>query len=47
MANWRSPDFVSCNILERVVYLSTVLEDFSRYILAWKLCSTMTAADSG
>jgi len=24
-------------------YLSTVLDDFSRYILAWKLCSTMTA----
>jgi putative transposase len=24
-------------------YLSTVLEDFSRYILAWKLCTTMTA----
>jgi putative transposase len=26
-------------------YLSTVLDDFSRYILAWKLCATMTAAD--
>ncbi len=26
-------------------YLSTVLDGFSRYILAWKLCSTMTAAD--
>jgi putative transposase len=26
-------------------YLSTVLDDFSRYILAWKLCTTMTAAD--
>ena len=26
-------------------YLSTVLDDFSRYILAWKLCSTMTATD--
>jgi len=23
-------------------YLSTVLDDFSRYILAWKLCTTMT-----
>jgi putative transposase len=22
-----------------------VLDDFSRYILAWKLCTTMTAAD--
>jgi transposase InsO family protein len=26
-------------------YLSTVLDDFSRYILAWKLCSSMTATD--
>jgi len=26
-------------------YLSTVLDDFSRYILAWKLCTTMTAID--
>jgi putative transposase len=26
-------------------YLSTVLDDFSRYILAWKLCPTMAAAD--
>src|SRR5436309_4367077 len=26
-------------------YLSTVLDDFSRYIIAWKLCSTMTAED--
>jgi transposase InsO family protein len=24
-------------------YLSTVLDDFSRYIVAWKLCTTMTA----
>src|SRR5262249_37866586 len=24
-------------------YLSTVLDDFSRYILAWKLCTTMSA----
>jgi transposase InsO family protein len=24
-------------------YLSTVLDDFSRYIIAWKLCSTMKA----
>src|SRR5712675_954226 len=29
----------------RWFYLSTVLDDFSRYILAWKLCTTMTAAD--
>src|SRR5262245_3674286 len=27
-------------------YLSTVLDDFSRYILAWKLCTTMTATDA-
>jgi transposase InsO family protein len=26
-------------------YLSTVLDDFSRYIVAWKLCSTMKADD--
>jgi putative transposase len=26
-------------------YLSSVLDDFSRYIVAWKLCTTMTAAD--
>jgi putative transposase len=27
------------------VYLSTVLDDFSRYIIAWKLCTTMRALD--
>jgi transposase InsO family protein len=27
------------------VYLSTVLDDFSRYIIAWKLCTTMCASD--
>src|SRR5438105_6169140 len=26
-------------------YLSTVLDDFSRYIIAWKLCTTMAASD--
>ena len=26
-------------------YLSTVLDDFSRYIIAWKLCMTMKAED--
>jgi putative transposase len=26
-------------------YLSTILDDFSRYIVAWKLCSTMRADD--
>jgi len=27
------------------MYLSTVLDDFSRYIIAWKLCTTMRAED--
>jgi len=27
------------------MYLSTVLDDFSRYIIAWRLCSTMCASD--
>ena len=27
------------------VYLSTVIDDFSRYIIAWKLCTTMRAQD--
>ena len=26
-------------------YLSTILDDFSRYIVAWKLCTTMKATD--
>jgi putative transposase len=26
-------------------YLSTVLDDFSRYIITWKLCTTMKAHD--
>jgi transposase InsO family protein len=26
-------------------YLSTVLDDFSRFIVAWKLCGTMKAQD--
>ena len=26
-------------------YLSTILDDFSRYIIAWKLCTSMTAED--
>jgi transposase InsO family protein len=26
-------------------YLPTVLDDFSRYIIAWKLCTTMKAED--
>ena len=27
------------------MYLSTVLDDFSRYIIAWKLCTNMCAED--
>ena len=27
------------------MYLSTVLDDFSRYIISWKLCTTMRAED--
>jgi putative transposase len=26
-------------------YLSTILDDFSRYIIAWKLCTGMAATD--
>lgn len=25
--------------------ISTILDDYSRYIIAWKLCTTMRAAD--
>jgi transposase InsO family protein len=27
------------------LYLSTILDDYSRYIVAWKLCTTMKASD--
>lgn len=27
------------------MYLSTLLDDYSRYVIAWKLCSTMRAED--
>jgi transposase InsO family protein len=27
------------------VYLSTILDDFSRYIISWKLCTTMKTSD--
>ncbi len=27
------------------MYLSTILDDYSRYIIAWKLCTTMKAKD--
>ena len=26
-------------------YLSTIMDDYSRYIISWKLCSTMSATD--
>ena len=26
-------------------YLSTILDDFSRYVVTWKLCTTMKASD--
>jgi putative transposase len=26
-------------------YLSTILDDYSRYIVAWRLCTTMRAGD--
>ena len=26
-------------------YLSTILDDYSRYIIAWRLCTTMRAED--
>ena len=26
-------------------YLSTILDDYSRYIIAWKLCTNMRAED--
>ena len=26
-------------------YLSTILDDFSRYVIAWKLCTTMKSSD--
>ena len=27
------------------IYLSTILDDFSRYVVAWKLCTIMTSRD--
>ena len=43
--NWQT-DFTYFKIIGwGWMYLSTVLDDFSRYIIAWKLCSTMRAED--
>jgi transposase InsO family protein len=42
---WQT-DFTYLKVIGwRWFYLSTVLDDFSRYIIAWKLCSTMRAED--
>src|SRR5262249_30364425 len=42
---WQT-DFTSLKVIGwGWFYLSTVLDDFSRYILAWKLCTTMSATD--
>jgi len=41
-----SPDFTYLKVIGwGWFYLSTVLDDFSRYIIAWKLCTTMKAED--
>jgi transposase InsO family protein/transposase-like protein len=42
---WQT-DFTYCKIIGWGWYfLSTVLDDFSRFIIAWRLCSTMSARD--
>jgi putative transposase len=42
---WQT-DFTYFKIIGRGwYYLSTVLDDYSRYIIAWDLCSTMQAPD--
>jgi transposase InsO family protein len=42
----RQPDFTYFRIINSVwYYLSTVLDDFSRYFIAWKLSPTMDATD--
>jgi len=42
---WQT-DFTYLKVIDRGwFYLSTVLDDFSRYIIAWKLCTTMAASD--
>ena len=43
--NWQT-DFTYFKIIGwGWMYLSTVLDDFSRYIIAWKLCTNMRAED--
>ena len=42
---WQT-DFTYLKVLEwGWFYLSTILDDYSRYIIAWKLCTTMKAKD--
>ncbi len=42
---WQT-DFTYCKVTGwGWYYLSTVLDDYSRYILSWRLCSTMSAQD--
>jgi len=42
---WQT-DFTYCKVMGwGWYYLSTVLDDFSRFIIAWRLCTTMSARD--
>jgi transposase InsO family protein len=42
---WQT-DFTYCKVTGwGWYYLSTVMDDFSRYFLAWRLCTTMSAQD--
>jgi putative transposase len=42
---WQT-DFTYLNVIGwGWFYLSTILDDFSRYIIAWKLCTTMKTCD--
>jgi putative transposase len=42
---WQT-DFTYLKIIGwRWFYLSTILDDFSRYIIVWKLCTTMKGGD--
>jgi transposase InsO family protein len=42
---WQT-DFSYLKVIDWVwYYLSTVMDDYSRYILAWRLCQTMMAED--
>ena len=41
---WQT-DFTYLKVIGWGFYLSTILDDFSRYIIAWKLCTTMRAGD--